>query len=147
MDLKHETKHVFKIIPFAVALSACFFLFGQYVGRAANALELDSLAKIKSEMAKPGPRVLMYYADWCGPCRLLHPTYVKFAQETKGVRFYEMNIDKAMLKEHAVGDVYVPTIYYGDSENQIRNRPCVIGAMGRSLNKLKADLKKCMENK
>lgn len=41
------------------------------------------------------PVFVDFYADWCGPCRMIEPTIRKLAQEYKGkVKFVKLNTDE-----------------------------------------------------
>ena len=39
--------------------------------------------------------VIDFYADWCGPCRLLAPTLTELEKEYPEVKFCKVNVDDA----------------------------------------------------
>ena len=46
-------------------------------------------------LSSPVPVLVDFYADWCGPCRMLAPTLDKLAVEFSGkARIVKVNVDK-----------------------------------------------------
>jgi len=46
-------------------------------------------------LSSPVPVLVDFYADWCGPCRMLAPTLDKLAKEFSGkARIVKVNVDK-----------------------------------------------------
>ncbi len=39
------------------------------------------------------PILVSFYADWCGPCRMLEPVLEELTRETQGARIVKVNID------------------------------------------------------
>ncbi len=52
-------------------------------------------SNFEDEVLKSEKTVLIdFYADWCGPCRMLAPTVKEIASEIEDVKVVKVNIDK-----------------------------------------------------
>ena len=74
-----------------------------------------SVIKITSEnfeeIKNSGKPVLIdFYADWCGPCRMLAPMIEEIDKETDGVIIGKINVDDepALAQEYSV--MSIPTL-------------------------------------
>jgi thioredoxin 1 len=69
-----------------------------------------------------GVVVVDFYADWCGPCKMMAPIFEEAAQEYDGrVTFAKLNIDLA--KQIALDNkvMSIPTLlFFKDGEQQAR---------------------------
>lgn len=54
-----------------------------------------------------------FYADWCGPCKMMSPIFEEFEAENEGkCSFYKMNVDNNGAVAASLGIVSIPTIVY-----------------------------------
>jgi thioredoxin 1 len=63
------------------------------------------------EMTKSGVILVDFYADWCGPCRMIHPILVELAGEFSGrAKIAKVNVDhsQALASEHGITSI--PTL-------------------------------------
>jgi len=55
------------------------------------------------------PVIIDFYADWCGPCKMMAPIFEELAQENTDVAFYKLDVDKAPDIASKYGVSTIPT--------------------------------------
>lgn len=59
------------------------------------------------------PAIIDFYADWCGPCRMLSPTLESLAKKYKDkIIIYKVNTDKERELAAAFGITSLPTLLF-----------------------------------
>ena len=59
------------------------------------------------------PCIVDFYADWCGPCRMVDPILKDLAKEYKGkIIIYKVNIDNEKSLAKAFGIMSIPTYFF-----------------------------------
>ena len=68
-----------------------------------------------------------FWAEWCGPCKSMHPIFTRMAKKYKQVRFARVNVDNAQDIAMKYGVQSIPTFIMfknGEFANQM------VGAVG-----------------
>ena len=83
------------------------------------------------------PAVIDFYADWCGPCRMLSPVFKELATEYAGeVIMYKVDVDKEKELAGLFGVSSIPMLFF----IPVDGRPQVIrGALPKGELKKKID--------
>jgi thioredoxin 1 len=63
------------------------------------------------EIKNSGKTVLLdFYADWCGPCRMVSPIIDAIAEENPDIIVGKINVDNELELAQAFGVMSIPTI-------------------------------------
>ena len=68
-----------------------------------------------NEIVENGSKLVMFdlYADWCGPCRMLHPTLETIAKKYAGrAVFYQVNVDHNQAVARSLGATSIPLVVF-----------------------------------
>ncbi|MBO5414931.1 MAG: thioredoxin [Bacilli bacterium] len=83
--------------------------------------------KIKEEefeekVLKSDKKVLVdFYADWCGPCKMLAPVIDKLAEEVDDVSFVKINVDNAENVARSYGVMSIPALFVFENGEVVKN--------------------------
>src|SRR5699024_4929433 len=111
---------------------------GLKIPRSYNCLKEDSImAVIKltkdnfdQEVMQSGKPVLIdFYADWCGPCKMMSPVVEEVSDEMPDVKVCKINIDEEMDLAQRFGVMSIPT-FISFNGGEIRGKQ--IGAVPKS---------------
>tara|TARA_Y100000590_G_scaffold26330_1_gene29670 strand:+ start:3412 stop:3822 length:411 start_codon:yes stop_codon:yes gene_type:complete len=68
-----------------------------------------------------------FWAEWCGPCKSMHPIFSKMAKKYKHVRFARVNVDNSQDIAMKYGVQSIPT-FIMFKNGQVVNQ--MVGAVG-----------------
>lgn len=65
----------------------------------------------ENEVTKSEKTVLLdFWAEWCGPCRMLSPTVDEIAQEREDIKVGKINVDDEPELAERFGIMSIPTL-------------------------------------
>ncbi len=65
----------------------------------------------KKEVLEESKTVLVdFYADWCGPCKMLAPVVEEVAKEQEETKFVKINVDEAQELAIEYNIMSIPTL-------------------------------------
>ena len=83
------------------------------------------------------PVVVDFYADWCGPCKIIAPVIHRLSEEYQGkVKFVKVDTDANQELAMQFGIMSIPTVMFF-SKGKVED--IVIGAVPSSVLKSKVD--------
>ncbi|MDC0064198.1 thioredoxin [Candidatus Nitrosopelagicus sp.] len=89
-------------------------------------MELTS-ENFNREMANNDLLLVDFWAEWCGPCKSMHPIFTRMAKKYKRVRFARVNVDNAQDIARKYGVQSIPT-FIMFKNGEIANT--MVGAVG-----------------
>jgi thioredoxin 1 len=95
-------------------------------------------SKFQDEVVKSDqPVVVDFYADWCGPCKMIEPIVHRLADEYEGrVKFVKIDTDANQELAMQFGIMSIPTVMFF-SKGKVED--IVIGAVPAPVLKSKVD--------
>ncbi|MDD4832507.1 MAG: thioredoxin [Clostridia bacterium] len=64
----------------------------------------------KEVMQSEKPVLIDFYADWCGPCKMLAPIVEKIAEEREDVKICKVNVDNERQLAANFDVMSIPTV-------------------------------------
>src|SRR5690606_41143954 len=65
------------------------------------------------------PAILDFYADWCGPCKMLAAIFEELSKEYQGkIDFYKIDTEKEQQLAGMFGIRSIPTIMFMDTDGK-----------------------------
>lgn len=97
---------------------------------AANSVIPVTSANFEQEVLNSDKRVLVdFYADWCGPCKILSPRVAEIANENKDLKVVKINVDQNEDLARKYNISSMPTLLVIEKGKEL-NR--VVGALSKS---------------
>lgn len=92
----------------------------------AEIIDLDS-SNFDRTVSTQGLVLVDFWAEWCGPCKTMHPVFERMAKKYPHIQFARVNVDKAQEIAMRFGVQSIPTfIMFKDGQQVDR----MMGAVG-----------------
>lgn len=97
---------------------------------AENAVIPVTSSNFEQEVLNSNKRVLVdFYADWCGPCKILSPRVAEIANENKDIKVVKINVDQNEDLARKYNISSMPTLLVIENGKEL-NR--AVGALSKS---------------
>ncbi len=73
------------------------------------------------EVLKSEKKVLLdFYADWCGPCKMMAPEIEAFSDETNDYKVCKLDVDESQELALTFGVMSIPTVIMFDKGKEVK---------------------------
>lgn len=80
-----------------------------------------NLENFAQEVLKSDKKVLLdFYADWCGPCKMMAAEIDAFAEETENIKVCKLNVDESTDLAMTFGVMSIPTVILFENGQEVK---------------------------
>ena len=86
-------------------------------------VHIHNIAEFNALIGGSKPVVIDFYAQWCGPCKMIAPKYAELAKNTPAVAFAKCDVDEAGDVAERCGISCMPTFQFfkgGECVNELQ---------------------------
>lgn len=88
---------------------------------------LDLSSADFDQMTSHGLVLVDFWAEWCGPCKMMHPVFNRMAKKYRHIKFARVNVDQCQDIAMRFGVQAIPTFIMFKDGNPVER---MMGAVG-----------------
>ena len=95
-------------------------------------MDVDAVSQSDFEdvvLKVPGKVLVDFWAEWCGPCRMIGPVLEEMSGDYPGVTFVKLNVDEAPEVAQRFSVMNIPTVLAFEG-GEVKQR--IVGAMPKA---------------
>ncbi|KAI6015638.1 thioredoxin [Pisolithus marmoratus] len=81
--------------------------------------EIKSLEEFRQLINGSEPVIIDFYANWCGPCKVISPIFARLSEQFGNVKFRKVNVDEQEQVSQEVGIRAMPTFVIFQNGNKV----------------------------
>ncbi len=91
-----------------------------------NVVKVDDNTFEQEVLKSNIPVLVDFYADWCGPCKMLSPTVDEVAEENDDIKVVKVNVDESQNTAIKYQVMSIPTLVVIKNGNEVNRSVGVI---------------------
>ena len=91
---------------------------------------LDLSSADFDQMTSHGLVLVDFWAEWCGPCKMMHPVFNRMAKKYRHIKFARVNVDQCKDIAMRFGVQAIPTFIMFKDGNPVERMMGAVGEPG-----------------
>lgn len=91
---------------------------------------LDLSSADFDQMTSHGLVLVDFWAEWCGPCKMMHPVFNRMAKKYRHIKFARVNVDQCQDIAMRFGVQAIPTFIMFKDGNPVERMMGAVGEPG-----------------
>lgn len=84
--------------------------------------EIKTIDDFKKAIAENKLTLVDFYADWCGPCKMIAPVISELAKDHGDVNFVKINVDELQDLAQDYGILSIPTLITFQNGSELKRK-------------------------